>query len=161
MYLGQCVAAALQAGLAPACTAYLHFTLGAACARLFWLTPCTTTHSLCRSKAVSSIFAHASPQNKQATGPVQSYAAMLGSSRYAPLTDWEAAETVRRLQPSETSYMEVVRVTPRGGGAPLMYMWIVSRQGEGSIWHGCWMVDAVQFLGDKLPAQVQPWTSAS
>lgn len=70
-------------------------------------------------------------------------------------------ETVQRLQPSETTYMEVVRVTPASKPAttamrtsskyslqeqqqPRLYMWILSRQSESSAWANCWMTDAVR-----------------
>jgi hypothetical protein len=85
------------------------------------------------------------------------------------------AETVQRLQPSESTYMEVVRVTPRAqavaaaaadgsssssssdedeerAGEPLLFMWIVSRQPGSSSWANCWMTDAVQMVS-VMPAQ--------
>eukprot|EP00877_Chromochloris_zofingiensis_P007885 jgi/Chrzof1/334/Cz01g11230.t1 len=109
-----------------------------------------------RCQKVASVFAHASPENKAATGPVERFVAMLHNPVYAPLVNHMHSETVQRLQPSETTYMEVVRVTPQpgspGGSAPMLYMWIVSRQGEGSNWHNCWMTDAVQLVQmDHLP----------
>lgn len=64
-----------------------------------------------------SVFAHASPENKASTGPIEKFAAMLNSNPlYSPLMGHVAAETVQRLQPSETTYMEVVRVTPAAQG---------------------------------------------
>jgi hypothetical protein len=79
-----------------------------------------------------------------------------------------SAETVQRLQPSESTYMEVVRVTPRvqaaaagdseqaagqqeQPGEPLLFMWIVSRQPSSSTWANCWMTDAVQMV-NIMPA---------
>jgi hypothetical protein len=73
---------------------------------------------------VGAIFAHTSPENKAATGPLESYAALLASARYAPLAGFAAVESVRRLQPSSSVYMEVVRVSPAGGRAGLL-QWLL------------------------------------
>lgn len=99
---------------------------------------------------------------------------------YQPLMGHVHAETVSRLQASDTSYMEVVQVTPAArkcskpaagvdldsgkmrrqqqqqGGVhqevhPLLFMWFVSRQGEHSTWANCWMTDAVQLV-NVMPA---------
>lgn len=127
----------------------------------------------CREGRVAPVFAHASPENKAATGPVERFAFMLQHHpAYSPLMGHFQAETVQRLQPSESTYMEVVRVTPRvqqpsaeGGGIklpdqveqqqpgqPLLFMWIVSRQPGSSTWANCWMTDAVQMV-NVMPAQ--------
>lgn len=124
----------------------------------------------CREGRVASVFAHASPDNKASTGPVQKFAAMLNRNPlYSPLMGHISAETVQRLQPSASTYMEVVSVTPaappadssgtaaaaNGNGSstgsqqqhhqePLLYMWILSRQSESSAWANCWMTDAVR-----------------
>lgn len=59
------------------------------------------------------MFAHASPENKASTGPDEKFAAMLRHHpAYSPLMGHFTAEAVERLQPSETTYMEVVRITP-------------------------------------------------
>eukprot|EP00879_Flechtneria_rotunda_P004543 GHRR01004798.1.p1 GENE.GHRR01004798.1~~GHRR01004798.1.p1 ORF type:complete len:237 (+),score=84.52 GHRR01004798.1:970-1680(+) len=66
-----------------------------------------------RECRVASVFAHASPQNKAATGPVEQFAAMLAHNpAYSPLMGHLSAETIQRLQPTETTYMEVVRIMP-------------------------------------------------
>lgn len=123
------------------------------------------------------MFAHASPQNKAATGPVERFAFMLRQHpAYAPLMRHYSAETVQRLQPSESTYMEVVRVTPREqaaaagdsepvgqqeqAGEPLLFMWIVSRQPSSSTWANCWMTDAVQMV-NIMPAQPPSNSSSS
>jgi hypothetical protein len=100
---------------------------------------------------VASVFAHASPENKAATGPVEHFAALLRDNpTYSPLLNHVWAETVHRLQPSETTYMEVIRVCPAHAKGQrkeaLLYMWIVSRQGPNSNWASCWMTDAVQLV---------------
>jgi hypothetical protein len=44
---------------------------------------------------------------------VEKFAAMLNNNPlYSPLMGHVTAETVQRLQPSETTYMEVIRITP-------------------------------------------------
>lgn len=123
---------------------------------------------------MAPVFAHASPENKSATGPVERFAFMLRHHpAYAPLMGHLEAETVQRLQPSESTYMEVVRVTPRTqavaaaaegssssssdqeeelAGEPVLFMWIVSRQPGSSTWANCWMTDAVQMV-TVMPAQ--------
>jgi len=136
---------------------------------------------VCRECRVAPVFAHASPENKAAIGPVERFAFMLRQHPgYAPLMGHLAAETVQRLQPSESTYMEVVKVTPRvqhpapsssiqdGGqqqqqpraGEPLLFMWIVSRQPGSSTWANCWMTDAVQLV-NVMPAQPPSSSSSS
>jgi hypothetical protein len=129
------------------------------------------------------VFAHASPANKAATGPVQHFARMLQSPAYAPLLGHQGAESLQRLQPSPTVFMELVRVYPsgpiaaqmaaqqsqqgsrggRGGGGgaarpSATYLWCLARQGEGSAHPGCWMVDSVQPVDGGLvpPASALP-----
>lgn len=146
--------ASVQAGAAMGMHPHLSY---APCSRTAQhLTPAACLLWFHRCQKVASVFAHASPENKAATGPVERFVAMLHNPVYAPLVNHMHSETVQRLQPSETTYMEVVRVTPQpgspGGSAPMLYMWIVSRQGEGSNWHNCWMTDAVQLVQmDHLP----------
>lgn len=36
--------------------------------------------------------------------------------------------------------------------APLLYLWLLTRQGEGSAWCSCWMTDAVRPLGAAPPS---------
>uniref|UniRef100_A0A383WPH7 Uncharacterized protein n=1 Tax=Tetradesmus obliquus TaxID=3088 RepID=A0A383WPH7_TETOB len=132
-----------------------------------------------REGRVASVFAHASPENKASTGPVEKFAAMLNTNPlYSPLMRHATAETVQRLQPSETTYMEVIRITPaapqtdgaasgsssssnasgkRGSSKqqqqqPLIFMWILSRQSENSAWSNCWMTDAVRPMS-SIPAE--------
>eukprot|EP00878_Enallax_costatus_P007296 GHUV01007642.1.p2 GENE.GHUV01007642.1~~GHUV01007642.1.p2 ORF type:complete len:165 (+),score=46.77 GHUV01007642.1:137-631(+) len=124
---------------------------------------CRVYCCMCREGRVASVFAHASPENKASTGPVEKFAAMLNRHPdFCPLMHHVAAETVQRLQPSETTYMEVVRITPASAAAssleaelqsrisrqqqqePLLFMWILSRQSENSAWSHCWMTDAVR-----------------
>ena len=131
----------------------------------------------CREGRVAPVFAHASPENKAAVGPVERFAFMLQHHpAYAPLMGHLAAETVQRLQPSESTYMEVIRVTPRAqptsaagldsdaapqqAGEPLLFMWIVSRQPGSSMWANCWMTDAVQLV-NMMPAQPPSSSSSS
>lgn len=101
---------------------------------------------------------------------------------YSPLMGHLKAETVQRLQPSESTYMEVVKVTPKLGvqaadssiggqdslqqqhepqaGEPLLFMWIVSRQPGSSTWANCWMTDAVQLV-NIMPAHPPSNSSSS
>jgi hypothetical protein len=113
---------------------------------------------------------------------VEKFAAMLNHNPlYSPLMGHVTAETVQRLQPSETTYMEVIRITPappqqqqQGGQSgvsaannngkrgssgskqpqpqPLIFMWILSRQSENSAWSNCWMTDAVRPMS-SIPAE--------
>jgi hypothetical protein len=130
-----------------------------------------------RGHAYVAVFAHASPANKRATGPVQHFARMLQGPMYSPLLGHGAAETLQRLQPSPTVYMELIRVYPAAAGgraaaaAPRegaagagaaagdggrTYLWVLSRQGEGSPHPGCWMVDSctpVDAVPTPPPAQ--------
>ncbi|GBF89018.1 hypothetical protein Rsub_01517 [Raphidocelis subcapitata] len=116
----------------------------------------------------TDVFAHASPANRRATGPVQKFARMLNAPAFAGLLGHEAAETLQRLQPSPTVFMALVRVYPggaararleaaaprpprRGGGAArpsLTYLWVLNRQVEASEFANCWMVDSCQPVED-------------
>ncbi|KAI8468911.1 MAG: hypothetical protein J3K34DRAFT_425570 [Monoraphidium minutum] len=125
-----------------------------------------------REHSYVDVFAHASPSNREATGPVQHFARMLRSPAFAPLLGHEGSEMLQRLQPSPTVFMELVRVYPGGaakarlaaeaaggrrnsggGGARpgLTYLWVLSRQGEGTPFPGCWMVDSVQPIDALAP----------
>jgi hypothetical protein len=114
----------------------------------------------CREFKVASVFAHTSPDSKAVLGPVERFAALLHQHpAYTPLLGHTSATTVQRLQSNETTYMEVVRVQPRAVGgvaqAPLLYMFVVSRQGGSSNWQNCWMTDAVQLLDGPPGTQQQ------
>jgi hypothetical protein len=113
-----------------------------------------------REFKVASVFAHTSPDSKAVLGPVERFAALLHQHpAYTPLLGHTSATTVQRLQSGETTYMEVVRVQPRPVGgvaqAPLLYMFVVSRQGGSSNWQNCWMTDAVQLMDGPPGAQQQ------
>ena len=113
----------------------------------------------------ADVFAHASPSNRAATGPLPRFARMLHAPAYAPLLGHGGAETLQRLQPSVDVFMELVRVTPAaggaggsaatgggsgGGGGGVTFLWVLSRQPADADADGvahCWMVDSVQPVG--------------
>jgi hypothetical protein len=132
-----------------------------------------------REHRYTDVFVHASPANQAATGPIQKFARLLQSPAYLPLLDHEGAETLQRLQPTASVFMELVRVYPGGapkarlaeqlrqqqaaarpprGGKPepaprpsVTYLWVLSRQPEGGQLAGCWMVDSVQPVDPLSP----------
>jgi hypothetical protein len=122
--------------------------------------------SALRDQRFSDVFAHASPANKRATGPVAKFARMLHAPAYAPLLGHARAETLQRLQPSPAVFMELVRVYPAQPQPPspqappqqqqqpqhYTYLWVLSRQADGSGDDaGCWMVDSVQPVEPAAP----------
>jgi hypothetical protein len=136
-----------------------------------------------REHRYSDVFVHASPANKEATGPLTKFARLLQAPLYLPLLDHEGSETLQRLQPTPSVFMELVRVYPggvvkarmaaaaaaeqqegtgrRGKAAPaprpaVTYLWVLARQPEGSPHAGCWMVDSVQPVDPLLPLPMAP-----
>ena len=70
----------------------------------------------------TDVFAHASPANRRATGPVQKFARMLNAPAFAGLLGHEAAETLqRRAGREENTQRRRAGREPRG-------LWNQSRQ---------------------------------
>ena len=138
-----------------------------------------------REQRFTDVFAHASPANKGATGPVTKFARMLHAPAYAPLLGHAGAESLQRLQPSADVFMELVRVRPAGGGGAgaagggaeaagaaaalaaaagarggggggVTYLWVLSRQAAGGPHGRCWMVDSVQPVDPPAPGALPP-----
>lgn len=108
-----------------------------------------------RRHDIPFVFAFASPQNKAVTGPYEAFAAMLERA-YRPLLGHSSAEVINQLQVGENTYMALVAVHPdgQGGGLPLLFKWVVSRQSADSVFAHCWMSDSVQ----QIPVQyVRQW----
>lgn len=100
-----------------------------------------------------AVFAFASPENKASTGPLERFALLLQHAHYRPLLQHASAQSLQRMQTSESAYMEIVEVTPSpsegGGGAagvPMLFAWMLQRQPTESNWRGCWMTDSVQVI---------------
>ena len=116
-------------------------------------------HAL-RERDYARVYAFASPANKESTGPLDRFAAMLDNPLYRPLLGHQPGAS-RRVQGRMTSgwcHIEVVSVdfpapsdpSTWEPGAPdtttVVYGWILGLQMEG-IHQGCWMVDSVQAIG--------------
>lgn len=101
---------------------------------------------------IARVWAFASPANKQQTGPLPRFAAMVHNPAYAPMLNH------RRVQYGPVEVVgdqarQVVILEPARGPA-VAYLFILGRQPHGSPLAGCWMTDAVI----RLPEDAAPKT---
>lgn len=111
---------------------------------------------------VAGVFRFASPQNQEATGPVERFGAMLQSEGYRLLVGHLAAEVLRTVQMQADVALVIVGVrsnvptsepgvTQRG-----VFSWTVRLQEAGAVTpggeavHDCWMTESVQPVSQSL-----------
>ncbi|KAL4434663.1 hypothetical protein ABPG77_002786 [Micractinium sp. CCAP 211/92] len=107
---------------------------------------------------VAGVFRFASPQNQQATGPVERFGAMLQGDVYRPLLNHEAADVLRtvQMQPDLTVLIVGVRsnipTSEPGVMQRVVYSWAVRLQGPdaGPEFHNCWMTESVHPISQSL-----------
>jgi hypothetical protein len=85
-------------------------------------------------------FRFASPANKQVTGPLARFIAMVHNALYRPLLDHRAVR-YGTLRVEDDHAVQTVIVTAREGDV-VAYVFMLSRQQGGSC-DGCWMTDSV------------------
>lgn len=99
-------------------------------------------------KDFATVFSFASPENKDATGPLERFRGMV-ESQFSTLVQHRESRSLNRVQVNESTYMELVHVTGRSiedgrPGSEAIYVWCLSRQPAASALCGCWMTDSVQ-----------------
>ncbi|KAL4447540.1 hypothetical protein ABPG75_004759 [Micractinium tetrahymenae] len=107
---------------------------------------------------VAGVFAFASPQNQQATGPVERFGALLRGDTYRPLLHHEAADVLRTIQMQPDLAMLIVGVRSNiptsepGVAQRVVYSWAVrlQRQEAGPEFHNCWMTESVRPISQSL-----------
>lgn len=95
------------------------------------------------------VWAFASPGNRAATGPLDSFAAMLRSPLYGGLLEHRAAQPGPLMESGEDAQQEVLVLT--ADDRTLGFTWLLSRQ-AGAEHKGCWMTEGVL----RHPDQVGP-----
>ena len=83
-------------------------------------------------------FAH--PDNREATGPLQRFTAMIQSPHYKSLLN-HSSHTISALETDETRSVFQVDVQKQSGRV-LRFIWVVEKVTQGA-YKGCWMTTAV------------------
>lgn len=83
-------------------------------------------------------FAH--PDNREATGPLQRFTAMIQSPHYKSLLN-HSSHTISALEADETRSVFQVDVQKQSGRV-LRFIWVVEKVTKGT-YKGCWMTTAV------------------
>ena len=92
----------------------------------------------------------AHPQNRQATGPLPRFAAMLRSPYFRAMLDHRSHSIEERARSATRVVFEVMLETT--SGEAVAYAWTVERVADGEF-AGCWLTTAVsrpQSLGDVI-----------
>ncbi|MGR8920604.1 MAG: hypothetical protein ACU85V_13385 [Gammaproteobacteria bacterium] len=92
----------------------------------------------------------AHPQNRQSTGPLPRFAAMLRSPHWRDMLGHRSHSIEERVRSAERVMFEVVLET--ASGEALAYAWTVERVPDGE-YAGCWMTTGVSLpreLGDVI-----------
>ncbi len=87
-----------------------------------------------------SVWAFASPGNREATGPVERFADMLRSPLYRGLLQHRAAQLGPPRETGEQAQQEVLVLT--ADDRTMGFTWVLGRQSEPP-YIGCWMTDGV------------------
>ena len=83
-------------------------------------------------------FAH--PDNREATGPLQRFTAMIQSPHYKSLLN-HSSHTINKLEADEARSVFQVDVQKQSGRV-LRFIWVVEKVARGT-YKGCWMTTAV------------------
>ncbi len=102
-----------------------------------------------RDAGIRIAFRFASPGNRQVTGPIERFIALVRNPLYAPMLNHRAAR-FGEMTVAGGAARQKVTLTARNG-APASYVFILARQ-DGAPCSGCWMTDAVIRSENHLPA---------
>lgn len=108
------------------------------------------------NSAVRQCYVLASPENRQATGPLQKFTAMIERPDYAPLLQQEQLVVGGPVLRGEHATILVTVVNARRQAN--VYRFFLSRQANGDN-AGCWMTDAVLHDEPDLPSPPPEQTS--
>jgi Domain of unknown function (DUF4864) len=94
---------------------------------------------------IERTFRFASPNNQQATGPLEHFVQIVKSPAYAPLLN-NRSSTIVGSEKNDGRAEVVVKIIALDG-RQVTYVFILSKQNEGDF-HDCWMTDGVAPLKD-------------
>jgi hypothetical protein len=89
---------------------------------------------------IERAFRFASPNNKEATGPLEHFVQIVKSPAYAPLLNNRSSAIVGSEKNDDRAKVVVKIVAV--DGRQVTYVFILSKQSEGDF-HDCWMTDGV------------------
>jgi Domain of unknown function (DUF4864) len=106
---------------------------------------------------IAVTFAFISPENRDVTGPIDRFRALVKSSAYRPMIDHTRADR-GPVQIVAEHAREQVAITG-SHGERVVYLFLLSRQ-ETGVYKGCWMADGVLREGDTLAQPIEPSVTA-
>lgn len=98
-----------------------------------------------KDSGIAIAFRFASPANKEATGPLPRFMAIVRGQAYAPMIDHAEAALGDAEVRADRAAVPVL-VTAQDGRR-WGYLFILGKQ-EGGRYDGCWMTDGVQLMGE-------------
>lgn len=93
-----------------------------------------------KDRGIAVTFDFASPANREATGPLDRFAALVKNPFYRPMLNHQRAERGEMAMLGDEARQRVTLVGARG--ERVTYTFILTRQSEGP-YRGCWMTDGV------------------
>ncbi len=102
-----------------------------------------------QDQGIRITFGFASPQNQNATGPVESFIKLVKNPVYSALLNHRVARFSEMMVVADSARQKVT-LTDRDG-MPATFVFILSRQ-VGPPCEGCWMTDAVVRTENHVPA---------
>jgi hypothetical protein len=106
---------------------------------------------------IAVTFAFTSPENRDVTGPIDRFRALVKSSAYRAMIDHTRADRGPVMILAEHA-REQVAITGVHGER-VVYLFLLSRQ-ETGMYKGCWMADGVLREGDTPGQTMQPLVTA-
>lgn len=106
---------------------------------------------------IAVTFAFTSPENRDVTGPIDRFRALVKSSAYRPMIDHARADR-GPVQIVAEHAREQVAITGIHGER-VVYLFLLSRQETGA-YKGCWMADGVLREGDRPAQTIEPLVAA-
>lgn len=106
---------------------------------------------------IAVTFAFTSPENRDVTGPIDRFRALVKSSAYRPMIDHTRAD---RGPVSIVAQHAREQVAITGvHGERVVYLFLLSRQETGA-YKGCWMANGVLREGDRPAQTIEPLVTA-
>jgi len=99
---------------------------------------------------IRTTFSFASPANRQFTGPIDRFIALVKNPLYASMLNYQAAE-LGPLNINEDQAYQLIKLVDRAGQI-VIYSFALSRQHDNE-YEGCWMTDGVTVV--RQPGQSQ------
>lgn len=109
-----------------------------------------------KDRGIAVTFDFASPANREATGPLERFAALVKTPSYRPMLNHQRAERGEMAVLGEEARQRVTLVG--AGGARVTYTFILTRQNDGA-YRGCWMTDGVVRETELRPERYERLTN--